>query len=220
MAEVLLFHHAHGLTAGVRALADDLREAGHEVHTPDLFDGRVFDDLEDGLAYARQVGLDTLMADGRTMAQDLPNTLVYAGLSLGVMPAQMLAQTRPGAKGALLLHACLPASEFGAWPPGVPVQVHGMDADPFFADEGDLDAARDLVQATPDAEMFLYEGDQHLFTDRSLPAYREPAAALLTARLLRFLDGVTEPDRRGPAGRTGVRPASPRLPRGRRRAAP
>jgi len=124
-------------------------------------------------------------------ATGLPSELVYAGFSLGGMPAQMLAQSRTGAKGALLFHACLPTSEFGSsWPEGVPVQIHGMDADEFFADEGDLDAARALVQATRDAELFLYPGNQHLFADSSLPSYDEPAARLLTERVLTFLDGV------------------------------
>jgi len=191
MAEVLLFHHAHGLTSGVREFAEVLRQAGHTVHVPDLYEGRVFDTLEQGLAYAREAGFDSIMERGRVAATGLPSELVYAGFSLGVMPAQMLAQSRTGAKGALLFHACLPTSEFGsAWPDGVPVQIHGMDADEFFADEGDLDAARALVQATTDAELFLYPGNQHLFADSSLPSYDEPAARLLTERVLTFLDGV------------------------------
>jgi dienelactone hydrolase len=105
------------------------------------------------------------------------------------MPAQLLAQTRGSARGALLLHACLPVAEFGgSWPDGVPGQVHGMDADPFFADEGDLDAARELVATTPGAELFLYSGDQHLFADSSLPSYDKDAAELLTERVLAFLE--------------------------------
>ncbi len=188
MAEVLLFHHAHGLTAGVRDFADGLRRAGHTVHAPDLYDGRVFDDLEGGLAYAREVGFGSIAERGRRAADGLPGGLVYAGFSLGVMSAQMLAQTRPGAKGALLFHSCLPPSEFGgSWSPGVPLQIHGMDADPFFAEEGDLDAARDLVATTLGAELFLYPGDQHLFADDSLPSFDEPAATLLTERVLGFL---------------------------------
>ncbi|MGP4025744.1 dienelactone hydrolase family protein [Actinomadura sp. 3N407] len=105
------------------------------------------------------------------------------GLTPGV-----LAQTRPGARGAQLLHACVPASEFGgAWPPGVPVQVHGMDADPVFTGDGDIDAARALVTETTDAELFLYPGDQHLFTDAGLPSYDEEATALLLRRVAAFL---------------------------------
>jgi dienelactone hydrolase len=191
MAEVIVFHHAHGLTSGVRDFAETLRQAGHTVHVPDLYDGHVFNTLDEGIAYAKEVGFGAIMEHGRLAAAGLPNELVYAGFSLGVMSAQMLAQTRPGAKGALLFHACLPTSEFGdAWPAGVPVQIHGMDHDPFFAEEGDLDAARALVAATPDAELFLYPGKEHLFTDASLPSYDERATALLMERVLRFLDGV------------------------------
>jgi dienelactone hydrolase len=191
MAELLLFHHAHGLTSGVRDFAERLRRAGHAVHLPDLYDGNVFDDLEAGLAYAREVGFGTILERGRAAADGLRGGLVYAGFSLGVMPAQMLAQTRPGAKGALLFQACLPVSEFGgSWPKGVPVQIHGMDADPYFAGEGDIDAARALVASTPDAELFLYPGNQHLFADNSLPSYDEQAAKMLTERVLSFLDRV------------------------------
>jgi dienelactone hydrolase len=191
MAEVLLFHHAQGLTSGVRDFAERLGRAGHVVHVPDLYEGRVFGDLEEGVAYAQQVGFGSIIERGRVAAEELPGELVYAGFSLGVLPAQMLAQSRPGAKGALLFHACVPTSEFGgAWPQGVPVQIHGMDADEFFVEEGDLDAARALVQATTDAELFLYPGGQHLFADSSLPSYDEHAARLLTERVLSFLDGV------------------------------
>ncbi|MFG2396041.1 dienelactone hydrolase family protein [Streptomyces lydicus] len=191
MAEILLFHHAHGLTAGVRAFAGTLEAAGHTVHVPDLYEGRVFEDLQDGAAYAQEVGFDAITARGRAAAENLPAGLVHLGFSLGVLPAQALAQTRAGAKGALLLHSCVPVSEFGgAWPQGVPVQIHGMDADEFFVEDGDLDAARALVASTPDAELFLYPGDRHLFADSSLPSYDEKAAALLTERVLGFLAGV------------------------------
>lgn len=188
MAEVLLFHHIHGLTPGVRDVAERLRGDGHTVHLPDLYEGRVFAEMAEGQAYAREVGFEVLAERGRRTADGLPDGLVYAGFSLGVVPAQQLAQTRPGARGALLLHSCLPVAEFSeAWPTGVPVQVHAMDADPFFVDDGDLDAARALVDSTPDAELFLYPGDQHLFADNSLPAYDAAAAELLTERVLRFL---------------------------------
>lgn len=188
MAEVLLFHHAQGLTAGVHAFADQLRAAGHTVHTPDLYDGRTFAALEEGVAHAQQIGFGELMERGVRAADDLPAELVLAGFSLGVMAAQRLAQTRPGARGALLLSACLPVSEFGsAWPEGVPVQVHAMSDDPFFVDDGDLDAAKDLVASADAAELHLYPGDGHLFADASLPAYDPEAAARLTRRVLDFL---------------------------------
>jgi dienelactone hydrolase len=187
LTDVILFHHAQGLTDGVRRFADQLRRAGHQVTVPDLYDGNTFASLEEGIGYAEQVGFDTVVERGQLAAEKVPSDIVYAGFSLGVLPAQMLAQTRPGAKGALLLHACVPASEFGPWPQGVPVQIHGMDADELFVEEGDLDAARDLVQTTADAELFLYPGDRHLFTDSSLPDYDEGAAALLMQRVLSFL---------------------------------
>lgn len=188
MAEVLLFHHAHGLTEGVVSFADGLRAAGHTVHTPDLYEGRTFDDLQDGLGYAQEVGFGTVLGHGVAAADGLPDRLVYAGFSLGVMPAQQLAQNRSGAAGALLLHACVPTSEFGdGWPAGVPVQVHGADADPFFVGEGDVDAARALVAEAEDGELFLYPGEAHLFADPSLPSYDADAAALLTERVLGFL---------------------------------
>jgi dienelactone hydrolase len=188
MAEVVLFHHALGLTAGVAAFADELRRAGHSVHTPDLFDGHTFDHLEKGVAYAQQVGFGEVLERGARAVEGLPEDLVYAGFSIGVLPAQKLAQTRSGARGALLYYSCVPVAEFSpAWPDGVPVQVHGMDADPIFVDEGDLDAAKALVSSTKDAELFLYPGDQHYFADSTLPSYDADAAALLLDRTLRFL---------------------------------
>lgn len=193
MAEVLLFHHVQGLTPGVVAFADELRAAGHTVHTPDLLDGRTFPTIDEGLAYVGQVGFGQVNDRGLRAAELLPSALVYAGFSLGVPPAQQLAQTRPGARGAVLCHSCMPVAEFGTiWPDGVPVQVHGMDADPFFADEGDLDAARALVAETPDAELFLYPGEQHLFADSSLPSYDPSATALLTQRVLSLLAGLRD----------------------------
>ena len=191
MSQVVLFHHAQGLTAGVRAFADDLRAAGHEVTTPDLYDGATFATLEQGVAHAEQIGFGTVIERGREAAEQLPEAVVYAGFSLGVLPAQALAQTRAGAKGALLFHSCVPTSEFGAgWPKGVPVQIHGMDADDFFMTEGDVDAARELVASTDNAQLFLYPGDQHLFADKSLASYDEAATALLTERVLAFLAAI------------------------------
>ena len=187
MATILLLHHAQGLTPGVVALADALRSGGHTVHTPDVYDGRTFDDLAAGIAYADETGFGTVMERGVRAAESLPADTVYIGLSLGVMAAQQLAQTRPGAGGAVFVASCLPVSEFGGWPDGVPVQVHGKDADPIFVDEGDLDAARALVASVEDAELFLYPGDEHLFVDSSLPAYDAAATAELTARVLAFL---------------------------------
>ena len=188
MAEIVLFHHVQGLTPGVVAFADALRAAGHTVHTPDLFDGRTFPTIEAGIAHAGTVGFGTILDRGVAEAEALRPELVYAGFSMGVMPAQKLAQTRAGARGAVLIDACIPVTEFGdRWPDGVPVQVHGMDADSFFAGEGDLEAARALVDSTEQAELFLYSGDVHLFADSSLPSFDPAATELLTGRVLDFL---------------------------------
>jgi dienelactone hydrolase len=187
MAEVLLFHHAQGRTPGVLAFAEELRAAGHTVHAPDLLEGRTFGTLEEGMAHVQQVGFGEVMDRGIQAVQGLPDALVYAGFSLGVLPAQRLAQTRAGARGALLFYSCVPTSEFGGWPAGVPAQIHGMDADPIFVGEGDVDAARALVAEAGAAELFLYPGDQHYFADSSLPSYDPAATALLTRRVLDFL---------------------------------
>jgi len=190
VAEVLLFHHAQGLTPGVLAFADELRAAGHEVHAPDLYDGKTFADLTEGVGYAKEVGFGTIAERGRLAAEGLPNEIVYAGFSLGVMPAQELAQTRPGAKGAVLFQSCFPPEEFGGpWPEDVPVQIHIMEEDEW-ALEGDLDAARELDATVESAELFLYPGDRHLFTDESLPEYDEAATTLVKQRVTGFLADV------------------------------
>ena len=197
MAEVVLFHHAQGLTPGVAAFADELRRAGHTVHAPDLYDGRTFATLEEGLDYAEEIGFDEVTERGIRAAEALTAGLVYAGFSLGLGPAQRLAQTRPGARGALLFYACLPVSEFGpSWPAGVPVQIHAMESDPEFDNGWDLPAARALVEEAEDGELFLYPGDQHLFADSSLSSYDADAAELLNRRVLSFLASI---DRARPA---------------------
>ena len=193
MAEVLLFHHAQGLTPGVQAFADDLRAAGHIAHTPDLFDGRIFDSIDAGVAYISEAGFEVMRERGVRIADELPRGLVYAGFSFGVLPAQKLAQTRAGARGALLFYSCLPISgewAFGPWPDGVPVQIHGMDNDPFFVGEGDIEAAREIVEKVENAELFLYPGDEHYFADSSLPSYDADATALLIQRVQAFLKKV------------------------------
>jgi dienelactone hydrolase len=188
MAEIVLYHHVLGLTPGVVAFAERLHEAGHTIHTPDLFNGRIFSTLEEGLEFVRELGFGEVTERGIRAASELPKKVVYAGFSLGVVPAQKLAQTREGARGALFFHSCLPVSEFGSsWPQGVPVQIHAMDGDPFFVEDGDIDAARALLKEAEQAEMFLYAGDDHLFADSSLPSYDAEATDLLMQRVLAFL---------------------------------
>jgi dienelactone hydrolase len=195
MAEVVLFHHVQGLTDGVRAFADGLRAGGHTVHTPDLFDGELPATIELGITLVNLIGDDTLSERATGALAELPEGLVYAGFSFGGATAQQFAQTRPGARGALLYESFVSLTaewSFGPWPAGLPVQVHGMDKDPFFAEEGDLDAARALVATVgPDvAELFTYPGDKHLFTDSSLPSYDPDATRLVLDRSLAFLGRV------------------------------
>jgi dienelactone hydrolase len=191
MAELLLFHHIQGLTAGIEAFAEDLRRAGHTIHVPDLFDGQTFGSISEGAAYANGEGHPDFSALADEAAAQLPAGIVYAGFSFGVMEAQRLAQTRAGAAGAVLVDACVPISgewAFGPWPSGMPVQIHGMEADEFFAGDGDIDAAREIVATVgPGAELYVYPGDRHLWADSSLPAYDAAAAALLRQRVLAFL---------------------------------
>lgn len=193
MAEVVLFHHVQGLTDGVRAFAAALEKGGHTVHTPDLFDGQRPATIDEGLALVQDIGDEEL--DKRTAAAiaGLPAALVYGGFSFGGATAQALAQTTPGARGALLYESCVSLTEdwsFGLWPDGLPVQIHGMDHDPYFADEGDLEAAQELVAIVGPqlAELFTYPGDKHLFTDSSLPSYDAEATALVIHRSVEFLD--------------------------------
>ena len=192
MATILMFHHIQGLTPGMRRFADAIRAAGHTVHAPDLYDGRVFDTIEEGATF-QQSGAVDLDARVDQEAAKLPQDVVYLGVSSGVMHAQRLAQLRSGSRGAVLLESAIPITgewAFGEWPEGVPVQIHGADADEFFAGEGDIDAAREMVEAVPDAELFIYPGDQHLFEDDSLPSYDSEATALLLQRVLEFLTRV------------------------------
>ena len=189
MAEVVVFHHVQGLTDGVRAFADELREAGHTVHTPDMFGGRTFPTIDDGIKFAQEQGFGKLVEGGVAAAAGLPAEVVYVGFSFGAMPAQQLAQTKPGARGALLIYGVVPFTEFGdAWPDGVPVQVHAMEDDAWFVE--DLPSAQALADSTDAAELFLYPGDKHLFADASTPDYDSEAAALLMERVGAFLDAI------------------------------
>lgn len=193
MAEIVLFHHVQGLTPGVTAFVDALRAAGHTVHTPDLLDGKLFGSIPDGIAYVKTLGFQTIIERGAAVAETLPADLVYIGMSLGALPAQSLAQTRPGARGAVLLHGAITVSEFSpVWPRQVPVQVHAMDGDPEFVDSGDIDAAVELVSQAEDGDLFLYPGKDHLFTDSSLDAYDPDATALVLARVLAMLDELAQ----------------------------
>ena len=185
MAEVVVFHHALGLTDAVRGFASALREAGHVVHTPDLYGGRTFEDLDHGLAYSEEIGGPMAVVErGRAAVDSLPGEVVYVGFSLGVLPAQSLAQTRPGARGAVLCYSALPLGELGpnwpeTWPEGVPLQLHILEGDE------DVGIARELAATVRASELFLYPGTEHYFAEHD-----EQAAALLGQRVRDFLAAV------------------------------
>lgn len=176
MADVVLFHHALGLTPGIEGFAELLRAGGHTVHTPDLFDGHCFDTIEEGVGHASKIGFGEIVGRGTRAVEELGSELVYAGFSLGVLPAQKPAQTRPGAAGALFFSSGVPVIEFStSWPGEVPVQIHAAEA------------ARDLLGQAPAAEMFHYPGGDHLFADSSTTEYDAGATDTMLARVLQFL---------------------------------
>jgi dienelactone hydrolase len=185
VAEVVVFHHALGLTAPVRRFADGLGAAGHTVHAPDLYDGRTFDRIDDGMAHADELGGPLGIVDrARAAVESLPREAVYVGFSLGVLSAQALAQTRPGARGAVLCYSALPLGEWGdnwpaTWPDGVPLQLHILDGDE------DFEVARRLAATVPGAELFVYAGGEHYFAEHD-----DQAAALLLERVLDFLPAI------------------------------
>ena len=186
MADVLVFHHALGLTEGVRDFADAIRSAGHIVTTADLFEGKTFATLDEGVAYAASIGFDTISDRGVAMDDGVSESLVIIGFSLGVIPAQRLAQTRAGVLGAVLCHAAIPSSAFGgAWPDGVGLQIHIGDSDPWA--EEDLPAAQDLASEAR-GDLFVYEGTGHLIADPSSPDYDAAQAEVLLGRVLAFVD--------------------------------
>ena len=182
MSEIVLFHSALGRRPGDQAFADRLRADGHTVHTPDLYEGRTFESLDEGVAHGDGLGLDEVIRRGHEAVAPLAAELVYAGFSLGACVAQALAQTRPGARGALLCHGVLPSEEFGGWPAGVPLAVHSMEGDEWF----EVDVAESVV-AEAGGELYLYPGSGHLFADPGFPDYDEASAELLIERTLAFL---------------------------------
>jgi dienelactone hydrolase len=185
MTRVLLFHHALGVTPGVRAFADHLRAAGHEVTVPDLFDGATFDSVAAGVAHAEGIGFETIAERGTAHADELEPPFVVAGFSLGALPAQKIAQSRRGVTGAVLYHAAVPISAFGdEWPDGVALQIHITEDDPWAAE--DLDTARDLA-ARAGGELHLYPGTGHLVADSGSPDHDPAQARLILERTLAFL---------------------------------
>lgn len=193
MATIVLFHHVQGLTPGVQAMAAELRATGHTVHTLDLFAGKLPKDLEAGIRMANKLGEDKIQERVDKLFSKLPDELVYIGTSWGAALAQQCAQQRPGTVAAVLLESFVDLDaewSFGPWPENVPVQIHGMDEDPFFAKEGDLEAAQNFVEGEGKdvAQLFTYPGNKHLFTDSSLRSHDPEARALVMERVIEFLE--------------------------------
>jgi dienelactone hydrolase len=186
VTQVVVFHHALGLTEAVRRFADALGAAGHTVYVPDLYEGRTFQTIEDGMAHADELGGPIAIVDrARAAVAALPDEAVYIGFSLGVLSAQALAQTRPGARGAVLCYSALPLGEWGdnwpaTWPTGVGLQLHILDGDE------DFEIAQQLAATVPGAQLFVYPGSEHYFAEHD-----EQAATLLVERVLDFLAPIS-----------------------------
>ncbi len=189
MAELVLFHSALGLRPGVLADADRLRAAGHRVHTPDLFDGEVFDGFSTGTAKMAQLGIPELRRRSWAAVEALPDGLVYVGFSMGAASAQYLAANRPGARGAILAHGARPVGEVSSagWPGTVPVQVHYHDGDPWVDTNHVAAFGEGVRQSGAAFEEYAYPGSTHLFTDPELADYRPESAELTWQRVRDFL---------------------------------
>lgn len=185
MATIVLFHHVLGLTSGFEALADALRAGGHEVETPDMFDGRAFGSIEEGIGFVAEEGEEALGARGLAALPEPGGVLVVGGTSFGAAVAATAVAQRPDIAGMLSYEAFVDPHWVGGWSREVPVEVHGMTEDPYFAE--DLELARPWIEAHPGSELHLYPGSAHLFTDSSTPGYAADATALVIERSLEFL---------------------------------
>ncbi|GAA2832769.1 dienelactone hydrolase family protein [Kitasatospora sp. CM 4170] len=193
MAQILLLHSAYGLRPAVHAAADRLRAAGHTVHTPDLFEGRTFEDIEEAMAYKEEVGNDELLRRAVGAAAPLlgPDTaMVYAGFSLGGSLAQNLALADENARGLLLLHGTSDIREDAAT--SVPVQLHVAEPDPFESEDWLNAWYLNMRKAGADVEVHRYHGAGHVFTDPDLPDYDAEAAEQTWAVALDFLAELDE----------------------------
>jgi dienelactone hydrolase len=195
MTTVVLFHHALGLTDGIRAVADRLTALGHTVHVPDLYDGATFTDIGQGVAHAQSLGFPgAVIGRGVAAAADI-GPAVYIGVSLGALPAQALAQSRPDVLGCVLIDSAILPSEIAnawpgasaTWPAGVPLQLHAAEADEW----GDWAIATELAATIPEAECFDYPVAEHLVTDSSLPWYDDVVTSQVLAHAEDLLESVS-----------------------------
>lgn len=187
MADIVVFHPALGLRPAVQEFADALRNTGRRVHTPDLYEGRTFSDVEAGVAERDRIGVDVLLERAATALQGLPDEVIYAGFSMGAMTAQLFAATRPSARGALLIQGGGPLDRLGIdrWPDGVPVQIHVADDDPWFDRAAAETAAAELPLGQVDLQSYATDG--HLFFDADGPNFDPTATQAMMAAIERWL---------------------------------
>lgn len=190
MAEIILFHHAQGLTEGLRTLAERLHAAGHDVHTPDLYSGVVFDRLDEGLAFASRIGHDAIEEVARRSARQYPHTDTVIGFAMGAFPAQLLAQEWSKVHHVTLVAGGLPPHELsGEWRVDVRLDVHVADPDDWVP-PGSLDP---LMVHARGSHLHRYRGVRHMFADPSSPDYDADAADLFEERLFAWLDAAPTP---------------------------
>ena len=188
MANVTVFHHALGLTAGIEAFANALAAGGHDVSTPDLFDGATFTSIEAGVAHAETLGFEKIAEAGAKAVTG--DRVVVIGFSLGVLPAQKVAQQRPGVVAAVLCHSAAPLGFFGdTWPSGVALQTHAGARDPFV--EEDREAIDQLLEAASVSQAHWYDTEAHLFADATSADFDATLAGQLATRTLEFLSDHT-----------------------------
>ena len=197
MAEVVLFHSVLGLSPGVISAAERLRAAGHTLHTPDYFDGEVFDDLDEGLRKEESLGFQEIAKRTRESVSGLPAGLVFCGFSLGAVHAEALAASRPGALGAVLMAGAVPVEAleeyFGIerWPEGLAVQVHYAADDPWVEAGEEVGPLGEAVRGAGAAfDAHSYPGSGHLFFEPGLPEYDRATSEEMWERVLAFLDRI------------------------------
>lgn len=189
MSHIVFLHSAVGLTDGVHAMAQTLRDAGHTVTTPDYYEGRTFDTAEAGVAHRDEVGFRTLVDRVTALLADIDGPFVAAGISLGAAMAQRLGKKDPRTQAALLLHAGGEAKPVD-WPAHCALQVHHSVDDPWVAEGQPEILLRSAARAGARAEHYLYPGDAHVFIDPTGPDHVPESAALLWARMLGLLDDL------------------------------
>ncbi|TDB88941.1 dienelactone hydrolase family protein [Actinomadura sp. 7K534] len=190
MARVLLLHSMYGLRPAVLQAAERLRAAGHEVHVPDLYDGRVVDTSEAGIEIKEEIGRDELLRRAVAAAAPLVGEggLVYAGFSLGGSLAQNLAFADAKAAGLLLLHGTSDMADDVST--DIPVQLHVADPDTYEPVDWLNAWYLRMRRAGADVEIFRYRGAGHLFTDPDLPDHDAEAAERAWTIALDFLDSL------------------------------